>query len=191
MVGGTELIWEIPKEMTSMRIVDDTNLRYYETYLAQTTHIMPNVNTVRCEIWYFRKHREPGKILDYGFGSGQELMYFAEQGYDVYGLDIVQSAKDKFDSHIHAKRPELRDKIKTRILEPEATALPFPDASFDFIHSNGTVCLLPSEGAIKVLLNEWHRVLKPGGLFMFSTIHPQNSQIQTGRANRSAVPKAR
>jgi len=163
-----------------MRIIDSTNLEFYETHLVEADHIMPNVNTVRCDIWYFQKHRKPGKLMDFGFGYGQELLYFADQGYDVFGLDVVQSAKDKIDAHIVNKRPELKDKITTAIMGADATSLPYADATFDFIHSNQTMSHLPSGEAIKTVLHEWHRILKPGGLIMFSSMHPDNSIAQSG-----------
>lgn len=66
--------------------VDDVNLKFYEDHFSDEglIHRYPNVNTVRGELWYFRKSA-PGKILDYGFGYGQEAIYFAENGYDVCG----------------------------------------------------------------------------------------------------------
>jgi len=164
-----------------MQIVDKANLEFYETHLAEADHIMPNVNTVRCDLWYFQKNRKPGKLMDFGFGYGQELLYFADQGYDVYGLDVVQSAKDKIDAHIAKNRPELKDNITTAIMAADATSLPYEDATFDFIHSNQTMSHLPSGDAIKVVLNEWYRIMKPGGMFMFSTMNPANTIIQTGK----------
>jgi SAM-dependent methyltransferase len=131
-----------------MKYIDDANLRFYEAHFEDHEHIMPNVNTVRCEIWYFRANQEPGGILDYGFSYGQELMYFAEQGYDVYGLDIVQATKDKIDAHIATKRPDLSGRITTPILDSGNTLLPYSDDFFDFIHSNQVIYFLPSREAI-------------------------------------------
>ncbi len=164
-----------------MPFIDDVNFDYYENHFSSgTTHIVPNVNTIRCEIWYFRKNREPGKILDYGFGYGQELIYFADRGYDVYGLDIVPSAKSRFDDFLGEHRPELADKITTELIDRDASRLPFDDHSFDFIHSNQVIYHLPSEEAITGLLSEWHRILKPGGLLMFSAVGPQNTLVTEG-----------
>ena len=164
------------------QFVNEVNLKFYENHFSEgiSPHIMPDVNTVRCEVWFFRKHRNPARLLDYGFGYGQELIYFAENGYDVYGLDISPSAKSRFDDYMRRNRPALMDKIKTRILDPGASHLPFEDNWFDFIHSNTVIHYLPSEEAVKGLLHEWHRILNPGGLLMFSTVGPQNSVIKNG-----------
>src|SRR5437899_2142964 len=62
-----------------MRFVDETNKQFYEDLWRQDRlmHRYPTVNTVRCERMFFRKHgaAQLGKVLDYGFGSGQEAIY--------------------------------------------------------------------------------------------------------------------
>lgn len=165
-----------------INFVDDTNLDFYEDHFSQEglIHRYPNVNTVRCELWYFRKNKAPGKILDYGFGYGQESIYFAENGYDVYGIDISKAAKKRFEGIIEKERPELKEKIRTTILNPDDGKLPYDDDYFDFIHSNQVIYHLPNEEAIRNLIKEWYRVLKPSGLLMFSTVGPECTCVKGG-----------
>ncbi len=160
--------------------VDKTNFDFYEDHFSRKglIHKYPNVNTVRCELWYFRPNRPAGKILDYGFGYGQEAVYFAENGYRVHGVDISPAAKKRLDHDISRNRPELKDKITTTIINPDDEKLPYEDNYFDFLHSNQVIYHLPDRAAIERLMKEWHRVLKPGGLFMFSTVGPDCSCIQ-------------
>lgn len=47
--------------------------------------------------------------------------------------------------------------------------LPLADNAVDFIFSN---CILYQAYDMPVLLKEWHRVLKPGGLVLFATLGP-------------------
>jgi arsenite methyltransferase len=47
-----------------------------------------------------------------------------------------------------------------RFLEGEAEQLPFADASFDVVISNGVIDLIPDKDAVLAGL---HRVLRPGG----------------------------
>ena len=159
--------------------VDDVNLKFYEDHFSdeKAIHRYPNVNTVRCEKWYFRKHLPLSKILDYGFGYGQEAIYFAENGYDVYGLDISQNALSNVKKMISKDYPHLTDKIKLSIISSSDEKLPYEDNFFDFIHSNQTIYHLPSEAAIRNVIKEWHRILKPGGRIMFSTVGTKNSTI--------------
>lgn len=57
--------------------------------------------------------------------------------------------------------------------------LPLADASVDFIYSN----LLLSDSDLPQLMHEWHRILKPGGLLLFSRLGPD-----TLKEWRSAEP---
>ncbi len=159
--------------------VDDVNLKFYEDHFSdeKAIHRYPNVNTVRCEKWYFRKHLPLSKILDYGFGYGQEAIYFAENGYDVYGLDISQNALSNVKKMISKDYPHLTDKIKLSIISSSDEKLPYEDNFFDFIHSNQTIYHLPSEAAFRNVIKEWHRILKPGGRIMFATFGTKNSSI--------------
>jgi malonyl-CoA O-methyltransferase len=52
----------------------------------------------------------------------------------------------------------------------DAEALPFAEASIDLVHSN--LCLQWC-GRLDVALDEFRRVLRPGGLILFSTFGPQ------------------
>lgn len=45
---------------------------------------------------FFLNHlkKKEGKILDIGFGSGRDMLYFKSLGYDVYGIDPTKSFCD-------------------------------------------------------------------------------------------------
>ncbi|MEE9464088.1 MAG: methyltransferase domain-containing protein [Candidatus Neomarinimicrobiota bacterium] len=53
----------------------------------------------------------------------------------------------------------------------DARGLPFPDASFDLLANNYMLDLLP-EADFDPVLAEFHRVLKPGGRLVVSTMAP-------------------
>lgn len=53
-------------------------------------------NTINCDMSfqynYFLKHmNKSGTILDLGFGSGRDMMYFNKLGYSVIGIDTTDS----------------------------------------------------------------------------------------------------
>lgn len=82
------------------------------------------------------------RILDVGCGKGFLLFDFTKvvPGIDVVGLDISQYAID------HAKE-EIRDRLQAG----NATRLPFPDRSFDFVFSINTLHNLPCYDLDKAL----------------------------------------
>jgi len=98
------------------------------------------------------------RVLDIGCGSGLQLHRLQRLARQVVGIDIsaglIAVAREKFKRYPHIKL-ELAD----------ATALPYPDASFDCVSSYGEVFSHIQD--IESALSEASRVLKPGGLLAF------------------------
>jgi ubiquinone/menaquinone biosynthesis C-methylase UbiE len=91
-------------------------------------------------------HLETAKILEAGAGSG-ELQDAVE---DYTGLDISPTARRYFHKPF---------------FEASATAMPFPDGSFDALWSIWTLEHIPNP---ERALSEMRRVVKPGGyLFLY------------------------
>ena len=101
--------------------------------------------------------------LDIGCGEGHNTRLLADRGARVTAIDIA----DRFIHHAKAAEAEQPRGIDYRVAS--AVALPFVDATFDFV--TGFMSLMDIPGTDRVLA-EAYRVLKPGGFLQFSISHP-------------------
>ena len=101
----------------------------------------------------------PELILDLGCGTGTESRTLAERFSDAYvvGLDICA-----LSLHLHSLTG------KWAPVTGNANALPFAEATFDLIFANLVLPWCDPDAALK----EAHRILKPGGVVVFSTLGP-------------------
>jgi SAM-dependent methyltransferase len=100
----------------------------------------------------FRLH-EGERVLEIGCGTGCDLLQFAKHGAQAVGVDITPE-------HLRLARERVGQLAEVR--EAEATRLPFPDGSFDYVYSHGVLHHIENPRRV---VEEIFRVLKPGGRF--------------------------
>lgn len=112
------------------------------------------------EEYLINKYFKGKTVLVLGCGAGRTLIPLHQMGYQVIGIDItpkmVQVAKQQV-AHLPIK-----------VLKMDACDLKFPANSFDivFFPLNSIGCIYPD---IYQSILEARRVMKPNGLFIFST----------------------
>jgi len=121
----------------------------------------------------------PGeRVLDLGSGAGTDSLIAAQmvgvQGH-VTGVDMTPEMLAK----ARASAAEMGAR-NVDFVEAEAERLPFPDASFDVVISNGVIDLIPDKDAV---FDELHRVLAPGGRIQVADVTIQNPVSAEGRRN--------
>jgi SAM-dependent methyltransferase len=104
------------------------------------------------------------RVLEVGCGAAQCSRWLVGQGANVVAFDIsVEQLRI-------AQTLDARTGTAVRTVAADATALPYADATFDIVCS--AFGALPFVADAGTALREIARVLRPGGLLVFSVTHP-------------------
>lgn len=127
---------------------------YRSTAESYVIHLM-HLATYRFAMQFTAGRR----VLDYGCGAGYGSASIAEVAATVDAVDVAE------DAIAYANARHARDNLRFRTIDP-ATALPYPDASFDVVLSFQVF-----EHVVDTTryLSEIRRVLVPGGTLLLVT----------------------
>jgi tellurite methyltransferase len=102
------------------------------------------------------------KVLDAGCGGGRNLIYFFQNGFEVYGIDpnpdAITAVKD-LAKKLSPLTPGENFAVAT------AENLPFDEDTFDLVISSAVLHFAKSNTHFEEMLFSMWRVLKPGGYF--------------------------
>ncbi|MBE9376410.1 class I SAM-dependent methyltransferase [Saccharopolyspora sp. HNM0983] len=121
--------------------------------------------------------RGRGEILEVAIGTGLNLPLHPREsritGVEWSG-EMLRRTRDRADE---LGRP-------VELVQADARALPFPDASFDTVLCTFSLCAIPDE---PVAVAEMHRVLRPGGSLLLAD-HITSSNLPVRLLQRLADP---
>lgn len=107
--------------------------------------------------------REAPRVLEIGFGAGNNLWFLAEAGFDVAGIEYSATAV----AHAQARLADLGLTADLRI--GDLKELPFEDNSFDFVLDRGALTQ-NLHADVRAAAEDIYRVLVPDGEFLSFTL---------------------
>ncbi len=117
------------------------------------------------------------RILELGGGQGRDTIFFANQGLQVSVLDYSKEGLKA----IMEKAQESGISQSISILQHDIREpLPFEDESFDCCFSHMLYCMALATAELESLSKEISRVLKPGGLNMYTARNTGDAHYRTG-----------
>lgn len=102
------------------------------------------------------------RVLEIGCGNGADGFMFASNGADYTAVDVTAEAVAATRRHFAAEG------LTGDFRQESGDQLSFPDESFDIVYSFGVVHHSP---APELVVQEIHRVLKPGGVALVMLYH--------------------
>ncbi len=105
----------------------------------------------------------PGmRVLDAGCGSGRNLVYFLQSGYEVFAVDESDQAIDRVRQLAARLAPQLPpENFRTDPVE----RMRFESTDFDLVVSSAVLHFARDEQHWRAMVDEMWRLLKPGGMF--------------------------
>jgi len=105
----------------------------------------------------------PGmRVLDAGCGTGRNLVYLLQSGFEVFGVDESSEALAQTRRLANELAPHLPlDNFRAEAVEK----MSYSDAGFDVVLSSAVLHFARDEGQWQSMVGEMWRVLKPGGVF--------------------------
>ncbi len=105
------------------------------------------------------------ELLELGAGYGRDTLFFARQGLQVTALDYAEEGLATLQAEAQAAHVADRVQVQRHdVRQP----LPFPDQRFDACSAHMSLCMALTTGELVRLVGEVRRVLRPGGLHIYT-----------------------
>ena len=123
------------------------------------------------------KRENVNNILELGGGQGRDSLFFARKGFRIDVLDYSYSGI----ATINKKANILNlSQFITAKCHDVRKSLPFKDESFDSCYSHMLYCMAFTTNELENLSKEINRVLKPGGLNIYTVRHTGDADYEVG-----------
>lgn len=138
----------------------ESTIDYYQNNSSDLAKSYESANVDSVQELITRTFQEKSKLLELGCGTGREISFLLNKGYDVLGTDASESMLTQALLY----HPELDGRL-THLIMPSSIGL--TQESFDGVYSVAMLMHLPKND-ITASLNEIYKILKIGGHFLFS-----------------------
>ena len=128
-------------------------------------------------------------ILNLGAGLGRDTTYLAANSNLIqvtaldYSSEAIKNINKKIENYsdpIMVDGKSAADKITTKVWDVR-NGIPYKDNSFDGCYSHMLYCMALTTSEIIKLNKEVHRILKPGGINIFTVRHTGDGDYKKGK----------
>jgi SAM-dependent methyltransferase len=119
-------------------------------------------------------------VLELGAGHGRDALFFARGGFTVRATDFSATGLEQLRDAARAQ--DVTERVAT-VVHDVRDPLPLPDASVDAVFAHMLLCMALSTPQIHALVDEVRRVLRPGGVFVYTVRHTGDAHCGAGVAH--------
>ena len=116
-------------------------------------------------------------VIELGAGLGRDTIFFGKNLIHTIALDYSPSGIKVIDQKI--KKANLSKYISSKLFDVREK-LPFEDNSIDACYSHMLYCMALTTDDLVKLNNEIKRILKPGGINIYTVRHTNDGDFQNG-----------
>ena len=123
------------------------------------------------------KEKNIKNIIELGAGLGRDTIFFAKNSIYVQALDYSKTSIESITNK--SQKLNLTNFIKPKVFDIRKK-LPFEDNSVEGCFSHMLYCMALSNSDLEYLNNEICRILKPGGLNIYTVRHTKDGDYKNG-----------
>ncbi|MFJ7592999.1 class I SAM-dependent methyltransferase [Streptomyces sp. NPDC097617] len=116
-------------------------------------------------------------VLELGAGHGRDALYLAREGFTVQATDFSPTGLDQLRAAARAQG--VAGRVTTAVHDVR-DPLPLPDASVHAVFAHMLLCMALSTTELHTLVAEVRRVLRPGGVFVYTVRHTGDAHYGAG-----------
>lgn len=144
--------------------------KYDKIYIRGQNHNYPNLDLVRIQKIFLKNYL--GKTLDYGFGTGENLIFLSKEGHKMFGLETSPTVINL------VKKKIKKNNVKSNLnVLKNSEKLPYKKNFFDNIVCISVLSQLKTKKNVGHLLREFLRVLKKGGNLIIDINGPKSGHF--------------
>jgi SAM-dependent methyltransferase len=130
-------------------------------------------------VYAARVFRDAGAhdVIELGAGHGRDALFFASEGFAVHALDFSTTGLQQLREA--ARILGIGERVKTTVHDVRSP-LPAQDASTDAVFAHMLLCMALSTDEIQSVVGEVRRVLRPGGVFVYTVRHTGDAHYGAG-----------
>jgi SAM-dependent methyltransferase len=118
------------------------------------------------------------KVIELGCGQGRDTLHFLKHGLDVVAYDYSGTCVDQLKER--AKKLGLDKNLTTEVRDLRH-GIPLPDESVDGVFSHMFFTMHLNENELAYIFKECHRVLKHGGMNIYSVRNIKDPHYRKGK----------